>query len=282
MIQHHTAALVLFSGGQDSTTCLAHALSRYLRVETVGFSYGQRHSVEMTARGQVLQALRDGFPAWGARLGQDHVLDLSVLGQISETSLTRDEAFRMESSGLPNTFVPGRNLMFLTLAGALAYRRGIPVIITGVCETDFSGYPDCRDDTMKAMQLALSLGMDRRFLIETPLMWIDKAETWRLARRLGDATRVPQGGERLEQIIIEQSHTCYLGDREHRHDWGYGCGTCPACELRARGWHQYRGEDTAATAEAAPLPAAPDQPAEAALEPPAPAGDDGSAETSTR
>lgn len=236
---HHTSALVLFSGGQDSTTCLAHALARYPRVETLGFDYGQRHSVELQARTVVLQQLREHFPAWGARLGEDHMLDLAVLGHVSETSLTRDMAFRMEESGLPNTFVPGRNLLFLTLAAALAYRRGIQVIVTGVCETDFSGYPDCRDDTMKAMQVALSLGMDHRFLIDTPLMWIDKAATWELARTLGDSSGVAQGGQMLLDLIVEHTHTCYLGDRTHRHAWGYGCGTCPACELRARGWERY-------------------------------------------
>lgn len=228
----HTTALVLFSGGQDSTTCLAQALARYQRVETIGFDYRQRHSVELQARLKVLGALRAQFPQWAARLGQDHLLDLAVLGQVSETSLTREMAFSMERTGLPNTFVPGRNLLFLTLAGALAYRRGLEVIVTGVCETDFSGYPDCRDDTMKAMQLALSLGMDKRFVIDTPLMWIDKADTWRMAESLG--------GQRLVKLIVEHTHTCYLGDREHRHDWGYGCGSCPACELRARGWDRYR------------------------------------------
>ena len=227
----HTSALVLFSGGQDSTTCLAHALNRFERVETIGFDYGQRHHVEMQARLTVLDELRGQFPAWAPRMGQDHVLDLAVLGQVSETSLTRDMAFRMESTGLPNTFVPGRNLLFLTLAAALAYRRDLQVIVTGVCETDFSGYPDCRDDTMKAMQLALSLGMDKRFLIDTPLMWIDKADTWQLAHDLG--------GDRLVDLIIEHTHTCYQGDRTHRHAWGYGCGTCPACELRARGFERY-------------------------------------------
>ena len=224
----HTTALVLFSGGQDSTTCLAQALTRYQRVETIAFDYRQRHSVELDARLQVLQQLREQFPEWAGKLGEDHLLDLGVLGQVSETSLTRDTAFKMESSGLPNTFVPGRNLLFLTLAAALAYRRGLEVLVTGVCETDFSGYPDCRDDTMKAMQLALSLGMDKRFLIETPLMWIDKADTWRLADALG--------GKKLVDLIVEHTHTCYLGDREHRHAWGYGCGACPACELRARGY----------------------------------------------
>jgi 7-cyano-7-deazaguanine synthase len=223
----HTSALVLFSGGQDSTTCLALALSKYERVETIAFDYRQRHSVELQARLRVLEQIKAQFPQWANKLGEDHLLDLGVLGQVSETSLTRDVAFKMESSGLPNTFVPGRNLLFLTLAAALAYRRDLQVMVTGVCETDFSGYPDCRDDTMKAMQLALSLGMDKRFLIETPLMWIDKADTWALAASLG--------GQPLVDLIIEHTHTCYLGDRVHRHAWGYGCGTCPACDLRAKG-----------------------------------------------
>ena len=229
---HHTTALVLFSGGQDSTTCLAHALKSYERVETIAFDYRQRHHVELEARLKVLAEIRRQFPQWAPRLGQDHVLDLAVLGEVSETSLTRETAFQMESSGLPNTFVPGRNLLFMTLAAAVAYRRDLQVIVTGVCETDFSGYPDCRDDTMKAMQLALSLGMDKRYLIETPLMWIDKADTWRMAESLG--------GKALVDLIVEHTHTCYLGDRTHRQPWGYGCGSCPACELRARGWERYR------------------------------------------
>ena len=227
----HRRALVLFSGGQDSTTCLAHALDRFEHVETLGFDYGQRHHVELQARLNVLRELRERFPQWAQRLGDDHVLDLAVLGAVSDTSLTRDMAFRMEASGLPNTFVPGRNLLFLTLAAALAYRRGMTVLVTGVCETDFSGYPDCRDDTMKALQVALTLGMDHRFLIDTPLMWIDKADTWRMAEQLG--------GQALVDLIVEHSHTCYLGDRAHRHAWGWGCGRCPACELRARGWAAY-------------------------------------------
>jgi 7-cyano-7-deazaguanine synthase len=228
----HTSALILFSGGQDSTTCLAQALAQYPRVETVGFAYGQRHAVEMESRLRVLQEIRTQFPQWARRLGEDHVLDLAVLGAVSETSLTRDTAFKMEATGLPNTFVPGRNLLFITLAAALAYRRGLQVIVTGVCETDYSGYPDCRDDTMKAMQLALSLGMDQRFLISTPLMWIDKAQTWALAHHLG--------GQALVDLIVEHTHTCYLGDRVHRHPWGFGCGTCPACELRLRGYENYQ------------------------------------------
>jgi 7-cyano-7-deazaguanine synthase len=229
----HTSALVLFSGGQDSTTCLAHALQRYQRVETIAFDYRQRHSVELEARLVVLDQIRKQFPMWAGKLGEDHLLDLAVLGAVSETSLTRETAFKMESTGLPNTFVPGRNLLFLTLAAAVAYRRDLQVIVTGVCETDFSGYPDCRDDTMKAMQLALSLGMDKRFLIETPLMWIDKAATWALAQELG--------GQPLVDLIVEHTHTCYLGDRIHRHDWGYGCGECPACALRARGYQVFAG-----------------------------------------
>ncbi|SIR20283.1 7-cyano-7-deazaguanine synthase QueC [Pseudacidovorax sp. RU35E] len=227
----HNTALVLFSGGQDSTTCLAHALNRYERVETLGFDYGQRHRIELEARTHVLTRLRRRFPGWSRRLGEDHLLKLDVLGQIGGSSLTEDIAFAMQANGLPNTFVPGRNLMFLTLAGALAYRRGLQVIVTGVCETDYSGYPDCRDDTMKAMQLALSLGLDQRLLIETPLMWIDKAQTWQLAESLG--------GQGLVDLIVEDTHTCYEGDRSQRHDWGWGCGRCPACELRAQGWARY-------------------------------------------
>ncbi|KQP23038.1 7-cyano-7-deazaguanine synthase QueC [Pseudorhodoferax sp. Leaf267] len=224
-------ALVLFSGGQDSTTCLAHALARYAHVETIAFDYGQRHRIELDARLVVLQQLREQFPAWSPRLGDDHLLAVPVLGEISETALTRDIALKMEDAGLPNTFVPGRNLLFLTLAAALAYRRDLDVLVTGVCETDFSGYPDCRDDTMKAMQLALSLGMDRRILVDTPLMWIDKAATWALAASLG--------GPALVELIVEHTHTCYLGERGARHRWGYGCGQCPACELRARGHGLY-------------------------------------------
>ncbi len=239
MLAMHTTALVLFSGGQDSTTCLAHALARYERVETIAFDYRQRHHVELEARVQVLAEMRRQFPAWGAKLGEDHLLDLAVLGAVSETSLTRDTAFQLEASGLPNTFVPGRNLLFMTLAAAVAYRRGLQVIVTGVCETDYSGYPDCRDDTMKAMQLALSLGLDRRLLIETPLMWIDKAATWRLAHDLGTASGVAGGGQALVDLIVEHTHTCYLGDRTHRQAWGYGCGSCPACELRAKGYASY-------------------------------------------
>ena len=236
----HTSALVLFSGGQDSTTCLAYALDRYERVETIAFDYGQRHRIELDARLQVLGALKQTFPQWASKLGEDHLLDLAVLGSVSETSLTRDTAFKMEANGLPNTFVPGRNLLFLTLAAAVAYRRGLQVMVTGVCETDFSGYPDCRDDTIKAMQLALSLGMDKRYLIETPLMWIDKAATWQLAHDLGEKSGRQEGGLALVNLILEHTHTCYLGDRSNRHPWGYGCGDCPACQLRARGYDAFR------------------------------------------
>ena len=222
----------MFSGGQDSTTCLAHALSKYDRVETLGFDYGQRHSVELQARLTVLQQLRTQFPQWAPKLGEDHVLSLDVLKQIGGSSLTEDVAFAMQADGLPNTFVPGRNLLFLTLAGALAYRRGLQVIVTGVCETDFSGYPDCRDDTMKAMQLALNLGLERRLRIETPLMWIDKAATWQMAQDLG--------GDALVQLIVQDTHTCYEGTRDVLHAWGHGCGHCPACDLRAKGWQRWR------------------------------------------
>lgn len=237
----HRSALVLFSGGQDSTTCLAHALTRYERVETLGFDYGQRHRIELQARVEVLRRLREAFPGWSARLGEDHLLNVDVLAQLGGSSLTEDIAFEMAQSGLPNTFVPGRNLLFLTLAGALAYRRGLEVIVTGVCETDYSGYPDCRDDTMKAMQLALSLGLDRRLVVETPLMWIDKADTWRLAESLG--------GPALVDLVVDATHTCYLGDRTQRHAWGYGCGSCPACELRAAGWRRYVGEPAGAASD---------------------------------
>ena len=223
-----TAALVLFSGGQDSTVCLASALERYSRVETVGFSYGQRHAVELTQRGVVREALASNYPRWAARLGPDHVLDLATLGQISDTALTRDAAFEMTAAGLPNTFVPGRNLLFFTYAAALAYRRGIRALVGGMCETDYSGYPDCRNDTLQALAGALSLGRDTPSSIETPLMWIDKAGTWEMAGQLGGAP--------LVNLIVEHTHTCYTSDRTTRHAWGYGCGKCPACGLRARGW----------------------------------------------
>ncbi|GHC79194.1 7-cyano-7-deazaguanine synthase QueC [Limoniibacter endophyticus] len=229
-------ALVLFSGGQDSTTCLAWALARYERVETLGFDYGQRHRIELDCR----QNLRDKMlaikPEWRGRLGDDHTVDLASLGAISDTALTSNVAIEMQANGLPNTFVPGRNIIFLTFAAALAYRRGLKHLVGGMCETDFSGYPDCRDDTIKALQVALNLGMDSRFVLETPLMWIDKAQTWELAEETG--------GQALIDLIIEDSHTCYLGERGGRHEWGHGCGTCPACELRAAGYRRYRSRKT--------------------------------------
>ena len=230
-------ALVLFSGGQDSTTCLAWALQRFDRVETLGFDYRQRHAVELTQRPAVRDALSRRFPAWGARLGPDHMIDLAALSAVAATAMTQDIAITTDAQGLPNTFVPGRNLLFLTFAGALAHRRGLRHLVGGMCETDFSGYPDCRDDTMKAMQLALNLGMDSRFIVETPLMWIDKAATWQLAETLG--------GQALVDLIVEETHTCYLGERGQMHDWGHGCGTCPACQLRADGWLAYQAAKTA-------------------------------------
>ncbi len=226
------AALVLFSGGQDSTVCLAWALERYEHVETIGFDYGQRHRVELDARQAVLAKGRGAFPAWGARLADDHVLEIPALGRISETSLTRAVAITTGASGLPTTFVPGRNLLFFTYAASLAWRRGISTLIGGMCETDYSGYPDCRNDTLQTLAKALSLGLDKPVAIETPLMFVDKAATWALADQLGGAT--------LVKLIIEETHTCYLGDRATRHDWGLGCGTCPACALRAKGWMQWR------------------------------------------
>lgn len=227
----HSSAFVLFSGGQDSATCLAWALARYKRVETIGFDYGQRHAVELNCRQSFLKVLATRFPQWSAKLGEDHLLDLGILGQVSDTALTRDQAIAFESSGLPTTFVPGRNLLFFSLAAAVAYRRGLSVLVGGMCETDYSGYPDCRDDTIKAMQVALSLGLDTRFVLETPLMWLDKAQTWSLAEQLG--------GTDLVEMIREDTHTCYLGDRTRRHAWGYGCGQCPACELRRKGHETY-------------------------------------------
>ncbi|CAM4110790.1 7-cyano-7-deazaguanine synthase QueC [Bordetella tumulicola] len=231
MQNHQRRALVLFSGGQDSTTCLAWALSRYAHVETVAFDYGQRHRIELDARLNVLRELRAQFPDWAQRLGEDHLLDLKVLGQVGDTAMTSDRAIEMQENGLPNTFVPGRNLLFLTLAAALGYRRQLDVMVGGMCETDFSGYPDCRDDTIKAQQVTLSLGLGSRVTIETPLMWLDKADTWELANQLG--------GQPLVDIVIDHSHTCYLGERGTRHDWGHGCGTCPACDLRKAGWHRW-------------------------------------------
>ncbi len=224
-------ALVLFSGGQDSATCLAWALTRYERVETIGFDYGQRHAIELTVRPGVLQKLRAFSPEWDRRLGEDHMIDLSLIAKISDTALTQNVEIAMLENGLPNTFVPGRNLLFMTVAATVAYRRGLTVLVGGMCETDFSGYPDCRDDTMKALQVALNLGMATRLKIETPLMWIDKAATWTMAQDLG--------GQPLIDLIRNETHTCYLGERGLLHDWGYGCGTCPACALRARGYAQF-------------------------------------------
>lgn len=229
----YASALVLFSGGQDSATCLAWALDRYERVETVGFDYGQRHRVEMQARLKVREGMARTLPLVADRLGPDHVCDLTGFGRIAESALTADRAIEMDERGLPTTFVPGRNLVFLTYAAALADRRGLEVLIGGMCETDFSGYPDCRRDTIDAMQQALTLGLDKPVPIETPLMRLTKADTWSLAHELG--------GDDLVELIVEDSHTCYTGDRAHRHDWGYGCGVCPACELRAAGFAKWRG-----------------------------------------
>jgi len=227
-------ALVLFSGGQDSTVCLAWALERFAEVETLGFDYGQRHAVELAVRPVIREKMRALKPEWRDRLGDDHLIDLSVLGDISDTALTRDVAIGMADSGLPTTFVPGRNLVFLTFAGALAYRRGARNLVAGMCETDYSGYPDCRDDTIKAMQVALTLGMDRRFVVHTPLMWIDKAATFALAQEIG--------GDKLLQLVVEETHSCYLGERSRLHEWGYGCGECPACQLRAAGFAKWKKE----------------------------------------
>ena len=230
-------ALVLFSGGQDSATCLAWALDRFSAVETIGFAYGQRHAVELEVRGAFMDRLRSAFPAWAGRLGEDHMLDLSVIGQMGQTALTADVEIEMGRNNLPTTFVPGRNILFFTSAAAVAYRRGLRHLVGGMCETDYSGYPDCRDDTLKALQVALNLGLDSRFVIETPLMWLDKAATWSLADQLG--------GQRLVDLMIEHTHSCYRGDRSQRHAWGYGCGMCPACELRAGGWSRFAEKRTA-------------------------------------
>ena len=225
-------ALVLFSGGQDSTVCLAWALERYARVETIGFAYGQRHAVELVQRPLICAALVRAFPRWAARLADDHVLELATLGAISDTALTREAAFQMTAAGLPNTFVPGRNLLFFTYAAALGYRRGLRTLVGGMCETDYSGYPDCRNDTLQTLAKAISLGMDAPFAVETPLMSIDKAGTWEMAHKLAGAT--------LVDLIVEHTHTCYTPDRTTRHTWGYGCGECPACTLRAKGWEKWQ------------------------------------------
>ncbi len=226
------SALVLFSGGQDSTVCLAWVLQRFARVETIGFAYGQRHAVELEVRPGIRAALAALAEQWRERLGEDRIVRLDALAEVSETALTRDVAIEISESGLPTTFVPGRNLVFFSFAGAVAYRRGIKHIVAGMCETDFSGYPDCRDDTVKAMQLALTCGMDRRFVIHTPLMWIDKAGTFALAHEIG--------GDALIDLLLAETHTCYLGDRQHRHAWGFGCATCPACRLRADGYAKWK------------------------------------------
>ncbi|MBI4273779.1 MAG: 7-cyano-7-deazaguanine synthase QueC [Rhizobiales bacterium] len=228
------AALVLFSGGQDSTVCLAWALERFTRVETIGFDYGQRHAVELAVRPTIRERLAALDPQWRARLGEDHVVRLDALAAISETALTRDVAIEMGANNLPTTFVPGRNLVFLCFAGALAYRRDLKHLVAGMCETDYSGYPDCRDDTIKAMQVALTLGMDRRCVVHTPLMWVDKAGTFALAREIG--------GENMLDLVIAETHSCYLGERSKRHPWGYGCGDCPACRLRAEGYARFIAE----------------------------------------
>ncbi len=229
-----STALVLFSAGQDSATCLAGALDQYKRVETIGFFYGQRHDVELSLRAPLRAAIAELSPIWRERLGGDHVVDIAGYGALAESALTSDRAIEMEASGLPSTFVPGRNLVFLSIAAAHGYRIGADTLIGGMCETDFSGYPDCRRDTLDAMQRALTLGLDRDIEVQTPLMHLSKAQTWALAHKLG--------GDALVSVIVEQSHTCYEGDRTHRHDWGYGCATCPACELRAKGWAQWRGQ----------------------------------------
>lgn len=224
-------ALVLFSGGQDSTTCLAWALDRYEHVETIGFNYGQRHQVEMDCRLRVISLLRTHFPNWSNKLGDDHVLDLAVLNQISDTALTSSKEIEFSQNGLPNTFVPGRNLLFFNFAATVAYRRGLQVLVGGMCETDYSGYPDCRDNTLKALQVAMSLGLDSSMVVETPLMWLNKQQTWQLAATLG--------GDALLELMRNETHTCYLGDHSTWHKWGYGCGTCPACDLRAQGYLAY-------------------------------------------
>ena len=226
-----TRALVLLSGGQDSATCLAWALETFEAVETIGFDYGQRHRVELDVRQDFLTGLRAAFPDWSARLGEDRVLDLTSLSQIGETALTRPIEIGTGASGLPNTFVPGRNLLFLTYAAAVAYHRDLRHLVTGVCETDYSGYPDCRDDTIKALQVAINLGMERRFVIHTPLMWRDKAATWQLAQDLG--------GDKLTELVRSSTLTCYEGDVTTRHDWGSGCGACPACDLRRGGYERW-------------------------------------------
>lgn len=230
------SALVLFSGGQDSTVCLAWALQNFDRVETIGFDYGQRHRIELDCRLKVIESLQKEFPHWTDKLGEDRVIDLGWLGQISDCALTEERQIELQSNGLPNTFVPGRNLVFFLIASAIAYRRGLDTLVGGMCQTDFSGYPDCREDTLKALQVATNLGMASQFRFETPLMWIDKAETYELANELG--------GSKFLDLIQAETHTCYLGDRSKLHEWGFGCGKCPACELRIAGWKKFSGSNT--------------------------------------
>jgi 7-cyano-7-deazaguanine synthase len=229
-------ALVLFSGGQDSTVCLAWALTHFAHVETIGFDYGQRHRVELDCRHTLLSALKQQFPQWPGRLGPDHLIDLTWMAQMAESALTQDRAIEMQANGLPNTFVPGRNLLFFNVAAMLAYRRGAHAMVGGMCETDYSGYPDCRDNTLKALQVALSLGMDAPLTLHTPLMWLTKAQTWQLSHDLG--------GQALVDLIINDTHTCYLGDRQHRQAWGHGCGQCPACQLRQQGFESFMATRT--------------------------------------
>jgi 7-cyano-7-deazaguanine synthase len=238
--EKQAGALVLFSGGQDSTVCLAYALDAHARVETIGFDYGQRHGVEMTCRQRVREEMPRRFPAWAPRLGPDHVIDIASFGAIGDTALTSDAEIEMLASGLPSTFVPARNLVFFTYAAALGYRRGLHTLVGGMCETDFSGYPDCRDATLRALEQAIRLGTEISFSIETPLMWRTKAETWALTEELG--------GEALVDLVIEETHTCYKGERGLRHAWGYGCGTCPACQLRARGFAEWQASRSRAQA----------------------------------
>ncbi len=238
--QGQAGALVLFSGGQDSTVCLASALDAHARVETIGFDYGQRHGIELDCRQRVREEIARRYPAWAARLGPDHMIDIGSFGAIGDTALTSDAEIVMLASGLPSTFVPGRNLVFFTYAAALGYRRGLTTLVGGMCETDFSGYPDCRDATLRALEQAIRLGTEIPFTIETPLMWLTKAETWMLAERLG--------GPALVELIVEETHSCYRGMRGTRHDWGYGCGSCPACELRAKGFAEWQSAKAKAQA----------------------------------
>jgi 7-cyano-7-deazaguanine synthase len=226
----------MFSGGQDSTVCLAWALERFACVETVGFDYGQRHAIELDVRPGIRERTAALKSEWKARLGEDHVIKLDALAALSDSALTRETAIEIADNGLPTTFVPGRNLIFFAFAGALAYRRGARHLVAGMCETDYSGYPDCRDDTVKAMQVALGLGLDKRIAIHTPLMWVDKAGTFAMAEDIA--------GQPFLDIVVDDTHSCYLGDRTHWHDWGFGCGSCPACQLRAQGFATFMSQRT--------------------------------------